>query len=931
MPDADVIASAAVELTADARGMMDSMQQTFKEVEDLGAEFASRFGQNIAEAFSAMSDVQFGESIAEQAATAGVSIAEFVEGLTTLGVEMGRTKEDAIAVGEAYKTELAEKLVTAVNSAIFEVQNLGAITPETAREVLALADAANAAANGSDHLTTTLKQLQPAIEGVKSGAKVMGGAATTGFKDMGGAASGAELAMAGANKVLGTVGLSVSSLASGLAVVTMAWKSVQAVLQEIEASAALAMNLADANFRMEVSARAAQRAMGAQALSIKEAETFAADLSKTYGQSIVVTTNLTGKAIQMTREMGWTGEQVKDLTKAAVVLNETIGMDSMSALVMISRYISSGYGMALAKQGFSVSRAAQQQEAYALGIMKPLKAMTEQEKQMVRTSLIMRQVNVYAEDAAAGQQNLGKMTEHANQELEEERKQLGITTAFFKTLGDVIGKDYQGKFVKIMAETMGDLARMFSWALASLLTFKEAFDAFWKSGPKGIQSLEYYIGRLQERFVASMEMVQKGVFTLGDAFDEAGGAVDDFEAQVAEAMGGVSEEINDAIQKSLDSIKQLEQDTTDAITELWEDFYKNQDKNQLEYDRDIRDIDEQAAQDRQDATAEYQKEELRSAEDHKRAMRDLEVQYLFDLQDAVRERDARQVLLLQRRYNMEKAKAEEDYRVNSDRRRQDFQQELVDIAIHAAQKKAKRWRDFQEEMVDLEAQAILRRKKLEADRDKEIQRLKDEAVALGVDIINRLIAAGVDPKVVEEVAKRLGVQFGATMGAETANQFSKTLTPFIQAYMSAAMAAVKAAIRGVVGGASVTQHTPIGNITGGASVTPAYYAPGEPKGVGYYGGGFAVGGDFIATAPQMIQVGERPERVSIQPLNRATGDAAGTMGGAGRRGGGGKVEVAIALSEGLEGNIVDQAMAEVADVFVTLNRGDAARGAGGRR
>jgi hypothetical protein len=521
---------------------------------------------------------------------------------------------------------------------------------------------------------------------------------------------------------------------------------------------------------------------------------------------------------------------------------------------------------------------------------------------------------------------------HANQEVEAQRKELGLITGFFKTLGAVMKADFLATLIDIGTYFAEGFAVEFSGFLARLGTLKEILSDVAAGGIKAFKGWEYYNARTILRFEAGIAAIKKGVYTLGDGFDEAGQAASDFEAQVAEAMGGVSEEIDDAIQKSLDSIKKLEQDTTDAIAELWEDYYKNQEKNQLEYDRDLRDIDEQAAEDQKDATEGYQKDELRAAQDHKRAMRDLEVQYLFDLQDAVRERDARQVLLLQRRYNMDRAKAEEDNRVNSDRRRQDFQQELVDIAIHAAQKKAKRLRDFNEEMADLEAQAILRRKKLEADRDKEIQRIKDEVVALGVDIINRLIAAGVDPKVVEEVAKRLGIQFGGTMGAETANQFSKTVGPFIQAYMTSAMNAVKSMFGTVKGKASVTKSTAIGTLTSGASVSPnPYYAGGEPKTGGYYGGGFAVGGDFIATAPQMIQVGERPERVSIQPLNRATGDAAGTMGGAGRRGGGGKVEVAIALSEGLEGNIVDQAMAEVADVFVTLNRGDAARGAGGRR
>ena len=83
---------------------------------------------------------------------------------------------------------------------------------------------------------------------------------------------------------------------------------------------------------------------------------------------------------------------------------------------------------------------------------------------------------------------------------------------------------------------------------------------------------------------------------------------------------------------------------------------------------------------------------------------------------------------------------------------------------------------------------------------------------------------------------------------------------------------------------------------------------------------FQRGGSFIATSPQLIEVGESsPERVTITPLSGATGQPRGAGGMGGDRSG--KVEVNIGLDDGLVGEIVDQSMNEMADVVVSINRG----------
>jgi hypothetical protein len=910
----DTIARMGVELYTDTEAFVDNLESSFTRAFEVAKDSVERAVDDINETIAkGLSDEDLGQRIANVWAGVGKGTEEakaFLEGFAEV---TGKTTEELNALGTAYTENLKDRLADALAVANTELQDTNALSEQTIKNLRSLADEAGRMAGADKSLASgaqAAKQLAEQYGEVSEKAGLM------------------KVATSAANKVLAPFGLSVASFTTAVgaatAAVTLYWKGLQELQKELAASYDLAMRLAEVNFRLEVSARAAQRSIGEEALSIKEAKGFARELADTYAQSIVTTTALTGKAIQLTSEMGMTGEQVKDLTKAAVVLNETLGMDSMSALTMLTMYIQTGYGRALARQGFDVSRAAQQQEAYALGIRKPLKELTEQEKQLVRTSLIMRQVNKYSEDAVAGQENLGKALAHANRRLESQREEIANLIGNIGTRWKVLWIEARANIDAGIAGIIKGLVVMASAWVAAWATMAKAWDDF----KKGQFSITNLAGDFQKAWGLAFNDLTAGINTLGDAFGGAADSAEQFEQRVDEAMLSVQSEIDDLTERLNefgDDVAKMNQEAADAIDEVWKNAAQDKLDAEVNYQRDIRDIDENAAQDRLRAIHDYQVDEVRMRQDHERRLKELENQYLFDLMDAVRERDALQVLMLQRRYNLEKQKEEDAFDLASQRRKEDYERELAEIAYQAALKKALRWREFQEQLADIDAQAAIREAKIRDTLAKEIQALKDELMKMGVDIINMLIAAGVDPQVVAEIGKRLGMQFGASMGAEAATQFDKTFTPYVTAYMANVANAMRKAFSGGIGG-NVGPNTATGGIAGGGAGSYApYTSPGSQKRIL----GFATGGDFIASSPQRIQVGERPERVTITPLNAGTGAPLAGFGGGGR----GKigVKVAIDLSAGLEGRIVDQTLSEVADVIVTLNRDTDSRPLGGSR
>jgi hypothetical protein len=297
--------------------------------------------------------------------------------------------------------------------------------------------------------------------------------------------------------------------------------------------------------------------------------------------------------------------------------------------------------------------------------------------------------------------------------------------------------------------------------------------------------------------------------------------------------------------------------------------------------RDLVDIEKDAYEDRVKASVDFQERQFRLTEDFKLKMLELEERFLFDLEDAVRERDARGVLMLQRKFNLEKAQLERTKNIRTKRLKEDFKNELVEIEREREIRKLERLDEYEEQLADLREQE---------------DRLREEA----------------------------RIQFDRRM-TEISDQINSKLNLLVEGF-SAELRLTRQELL-LVYEEYLAAYGPDGYITAVYKYWQSVLASGvsQPTVGGGGGGGgaraFQRGGSFIATSPTLISVGEgQSERVDITPFSQASGRPRGGFRGGGLEGGEGRVEVDVNLGEGLVGEIVDETMDQVADVIVRVNR-----------
>jgi methyl-accepting chemotaxis protein len=452
---------------------------------------------------------------------------------------------------------------------------------------------------------------------------------------------------------------------------------------------------------------------------------------------------------------------------------------------------------------------------------------------------------------------------------------------------------------------------------------------------EGVTALEDIGGKFDKAFedarmqlfAYQVEQATGGLDAFGQSAEGAAGSVEEF----GDAAGATAEEIEafiDAARKYDEEMAKIEQRFLDRMDDISNQFRQRRADLETDFLRDLRDIDAEASVDRLEAIRDYQVEEIRLREDHALEVRQLEERYLLDLEDAVRDRDARQVLNLQRRFNLEKKQREEDYNLSQKRLRENFVLELQEIEFQRQRRRQERFVAYQEELADLEMQEERKRQAAWLARDRQerdlLERIKNrlEALQEGADgefaiqqeLLDNLVEAlnttyGEDgPWVLYHKAAVETAQNAATAIHEAQGQIIDSLRQ--------TDSAIRAHVRFQEEAANRINQAWSARYTGLAG-----------QAVNLYGSTARQrGGTVFATSPTNIMAGEgRPERVDITPLSAGTGEPS-----AGFRGGGGgriAIDLNVDASELLMVEVADQTMNEIADVMVNLNK----RGAQGGR
>ena len=747
-------------------------------------------------------------------------------------------------------------------------ERLGAPFEQVTREAQAMAQAEIGAARGGGALEQAL-----------------GGVFQKGFS------AGGIIKMLG-TRILGVLGPAV-----------LLFKAIQGIVRMFKEAQQAAMAYDTSLYHLEVSVRAAQRVMGEQAGTIEQWMQAAEGIAAKYGvQTVAAVNEIAASVRRMTLQFDLSADKAIALTDAGVALATQFGDSPGSLTEIMARFVSTGQNTeGLAQYGYDLTNVALQAETTREGLAGLYSDLREDQQIQIRYNLVMQQSAQMMEDAGvATTTTQGRQAAYAAA-IQTYLARIGQAISPLTTL-------WRG-FVQIVKELSLILVeRVLKGLLASFITFTSMMVGAARVVLDELRMIKRE-GRLltEEEVFASygagfQTMVEgmsevirnltSGIAGLGDEEDAAAAAA----AEMAEKTAASFLILRAKFAELAARIKNILREIDDA------------------YAADVLEVNEDMLRERQKKTEDYARDEERDLQDHLLKMRRMEEDYLLELEDAVRERDARQVLLLMRRHRIDVRRANEDANIRRRDRREAFQQELQDMAEQANRRLAELDREHrarrEQALAEHKAyslQLIEQWLQLEGITAEGIQTLHDMLLAaFGPGEVVSLFdqASGLIRKIVNETTTGLKIMVD---GMAKSVRAAATVVQQTLAWMASER----------VGMGQQTTWRGMGSAIG-AGIAGFWGGGGTGAGGNPYTAGYQTGGDFVATGPRTIKVGEgRPEAVSIRPFS-------GSGAAAGGQGGGGRAKMEIDLNVKADPRLIveatEAAMSEVADVFINITR-----------
>ncbi len=952
MADATIVDEMAVRLTADTADMARDIERGMDEVKVAVLASAQEIEDALKNAFSlipdemrsivqeglaAMSTLGLGveevaESMAESYGVAADDIVENIEVAMTqvnrlVDVQMEILRSQAAAGGFVFTPEedaamqaRVEKLIqmeVGLQDASTSLEDFNA-KMEKSREVLLLSanaqrmvsDAVNITKDGYTSLGKSipfpeLAKLEAQLQKILKLGLEMGKPMTEIWTEMERVARNAIPQM---NEGLGKLGGAIGKVLGPLSALVVGFVSIQKIGQFFKESIGLAQKSVEETTQLTLAVREHQRAVGELSPTVAEANAQIENLSKTYGVNRSKIRQLVTESMQMTNNLKLTAKELEDLQESAVVLGETMGVDVVRAMQILTNFMTTGQTAALEQLGFTLDKNSLRVEAIQRGYITYGEALDDVTMREIGLILVQERSAAAKDDLIESGDTLSGQLDDQNEALVEQKELLGkFLLPFWESFKLV---SIKGMVLLTQAITI-----LFITALEGLAIFSAEVDAVidtWKifldEGFAGIKERGGFTATREdiaaERTAANLERVREvlqGAMGAGtelgdvqsDTLDKAGkdwdefadkitGAADSYALAMKNMQSAYDRDFLSAQNKLADDLARIDQQFTDRRKQMG-----------LNLTQSLEDINRNARQRAERATLDSYNNQERELADHQLRMRRLEEDYIFNLQDAVRERDARAVLDLRRRYNMDRKRSEEDFKIRDKRRKEDLALELAQIEQQRMLKRNQRIEAFNEEIAQLAEQEALKRQQARDNFDKRIddmnakygEMLRKEGEFLAESL-------GLNAEHAQALFDLLNSMYGG----------SGFVVKFIEG-INQYLAAQNLVLPGVSGG------NLSGLSYGSQTVAQRHFTSPANR---------QRGGTLFATSPTMLQVGETPERVDITRLSASTG---GVRDGGGR-GGGDPVQINLSVDadEGLKVSVADFTMSEIADVFVTIDK-----------
>lgn len=786
-------------------------------------------------------------------------------------------------------------------------------------------------------------------------------------KDFG---DGAELAVQGVQNRIDQTKKSTQGLAQGFNVIRSAMgfmlaafmgevlNGIRAGLQKIIESAS---QLEQAFIRIGI----AEKAMSARGIDItpKQLTDIAERVSNAYATvSNIDAMKMVSNLAVLTKDLKLTADQYDKLamTIPLVAMQAGVSIDSATDQV-ITGLTKSGRGWA--DLGITVDAAIIRQKALEMQLVASAEAyqnLTAEQKQQVEVLALLEILEENTVDNKAAQEKYNNTLEGSqkalNSQLEDFAAALGKAAA--PTIIDFLHELTESlKILNTWLEDNTELVEELSLQFAALSkTYRAATQLGGGNPAAGLLALQGSVG-VSEYYKSAYEdakKIQDDLKNLTDTPTASKPKVEidpDVDMQGKEGVEKAFDELKNDIE---DENKKLENDKFEAkidldikledinidygrkVADIIKDYNRNIADINEKYSSKVSDIKSETRQAQAEAEAKYRNDELKAEQEYQNKLLKMREDYLMDLEEALHERDARQILRLMKKYELDKTQAARDHALDSQQRKMDYQQEMADVKAQEAQKLAEAQKEHQQELDDAKekrdedlADAAEKRQQDIEDAQRDYQR---KLADLQRHYQQRLQALAntlrQEYQLTAQQAQALAKMLGGDLNAY--RQYAQSLasaTVAAQQQMNAGIATTTSrSIAGISAGASGVSRstsTSIAGISAGAAPKPAkttttsYYSGITGGATGRY----AEGGTVLANKPTRAIFGENGlEMATFMPLGRI-GKNVNKIFGSGLAGaGGGNITIALDLSPDLEGRIIANTLDETANIMLRTRR-----------
>lgn len=668
----------------------------------------------------------------------------------------------------------------------------------------------------------------------------------------------------------------------------------------------------------------------------------------------------------LSQNLGLSTKQMKDLNEVAGSLAVVLGKDVNEAAKELALFLSSGYGEALQRAGILASKQAVVEELRRMGIQKGYNDVDQATRAQAGYNVIMRDANKLVEKSTELQKDNAYALNRTKQAWQGLKDAFGarLTTPLALVLNLLTD------LIKLLGQGYQKAAMAYAQAAAqstfATLLFAESFKFLINAVQNSFNPLYNFKDELRG-FVGDMLKVREELFK-----QSFGAALPDifvgFEDSIADAASGIDESKEMIIESVKELHKRLIDEQTsfnDDMDSLWKDYQRDLEQLEIDaarkreevwidysanlaeiarkaaddviaentkYQLDLLQINREYSQKREDAEQKYRDKEAKAEKDFQEKLRRLREEFLFDLEDALRERDARQVLRLIRRFNLEQARLERERTSAREDRENEYRRELEDIDAQKAERLRKLSEEHQARLLEIRRQAQIEIRELGIKNQAELAEIDRRLVQEQTDRLARYEQQKADRE--EQFKKdleRLGLELGEELGL-TQEMLNRIYQEYLNTYgpdglipqvmngFLIYLAQVNAEISRQI---QMLAGMMAGAFSGSEPKNYQYYQPPassfsgiEPKsGSGYYG--YATGAkDMLVTSPKIIKVGEVPELINITPLNRLS--SAERVGEAINKNG--TINIELWLSPDLQARVMDNTMSELANVMLNIQR-----------